>query len=51
VRTRTGRGVGLPKTRRNFFTKENYPQRYRDKEMAKKVQFERDKLFDKILAA
>jgi len=27
VRTRTGRGVGLPETKRIFFTKENYPQR------------------------
>ena len=26
-------------------------RRYTDNEMAKKVQFERDKLFDKILAA
>ena len=26
-------------------------KRYTDNEMAKKVQFERDKLFDKILAA
>jgi hypothetical protein len=27
VRTRTGRGVSLPKTRGNFFTKKNYPQK------------------------
>ena len=26
MRTRTGRGVSLPKARGNFFTKENYPQ-------------------------
>jgi hypothetical protein len=26
VRTRTGRGVSLPKARGNFFTRKNYPQ-------------------------
>jgi len=48
VRTRTGRGVGLPEARRNFFTKENYPQKV-DTDVIRKIVADQDIVIGAVL--
>ena len=48
MRTRTGRGVGLPEARRNFFTKENYPQKV-DTDVIRKIVADQDIVIGAVL--